>query len=51
MAVTILNRGRQGEQKTNNDEDINDVNSEMGSPELPITTLRKSIFNDEVDDN
>jgi hypothetical protein len=51
MAATISNRGRQGEQKPNDDEDINDVDSEKGTPELPITTLRKSIFNDEDDDN
>jgi len=51
MVATISNRGRQGEQKINDDEDINDVDSEMGTPELPITTLRKSIFNDEDDDN
>jgi len=51
MVATISNRGRQGEQKTNDDEDINDVDSEKGTPELPITKLRKSIFNDEDDDN
>jgi len=51
MAATISNRGRQGEQKPNDDEDINDVDSEKGTPELPITTLRKSIFNNEDDDN
>ena len=51
MAVTISNRGRQGEQETNNNGNIDDVNSEMGRPELPITTLQKSIFNNEVDDN
>ena len=39
MVATISNKGRQGEQKTNDDEDIDDVDSEMGSPELPITTL------------
>ena len=50
MAATISNRGRQGEQKTNDDEDIDDVDAEKGTPELPITKLRKSIFNDEDDD-
>ena len=49
--MTISNRGRQGEQKTNDDEDIDDVDSEKGTPELPITTLRKSIFNNEDYDN
>jgi hypothetical protein len=39
MVATISNRGRQGEQKTKDDEDIDDVDSEMGSLELPITTL------------
>jgi hypothetical protein len=48
MAATISSRGRQGEQKT---EDIDYVSSEKGSQELPITTLRKSIFNNEDDDN
>ena len=51
MVATISNRGRQGEQKSNDDEDINEVDSEKGTPELPITTLRKSIFIDEDDDN
>ena len=51
MAATISNRGRQGEQKTNDDEDIDDVDSEKGTPELPITKLQKSIFNNEDDDN
>jgi len=51
MVATISNRGRQGEQKTNGDEDINDVDSEKGSSELPITTLRKSILNNEDNDN
>ena len=39
MAATISNRGSQGEQKINDDEDINDVNSEKGTPELPIKTM------------
>ena len=39
MVATISKRGRQGEQKTNDDEDINDVDSEKGTQELPITTL------------
>ena len=51
MVATISNRGRQGEQKSNDDEDIDEVDSEKGTPELPITTLRKSIFIDEDDDN
>jgi len=51
MAASISIRGRQGEQKTNNDEDIDDVDSEKGTPELAITTLQKSIFNNEDDDN
>ncbi len=51
MAATISKRGRRGEQKTNDDEDIDDVDAEKGTPELPITKLRKSIFNDEDDDD
>ena len=51
MVANISNRGRQGEQRTNDDEDINDINSEKGTPELPIMTPRKSIFNDEVNDD
>ena len=51
MVANISNRGRQGEQRTNDDEDINDIDSEKGTPELPITTPRKSIFNDEVNDD
>ena len=50
MVATISKRGKQGEQKTNDDEDIDDVDAEKGTPELPITKLRKSIFNDEDDD-
>ena len=30
---------------------IDDVDSEKGTPELPITKLQKSIFNDEDDDD
>ena len=51
MAATISNSGRQGEQKTNDDEDIDDVDSEKGTPELPITNLQNNIFNDEDNDN
>ena len=51
MVATISKRGRQGEQKTNDEVDIDDVDSEKGTPELPITKLRKSIFNDEDDDD
>jgi len=51
MMATTSNRGKQGEQKTNDDEDIDDVDSEKGTPELPITNLQKSIFNDKDDDN
>jgi hypothetical protein len=32
MVATISKRGRQGEQKTNDDEDIDDVDSEKGTP-------------------
>ena len=50
MAVTRSNRGK-WEQKTNDDDNINDVDPKKVSPELAITTLRKRIFNNEVDYN
>ena len=41
MMATTSNRGKQGEQKTNDDEDIDDVDSEKGTPELAITARHR----------